>query len=136
MGEWLNTMSIWLEANPQWLGLSIFIIAFLECLAVAGILIPGTVALFTLAVLAGSGALTLWESMVLAYFGGLLGDAVSYALGRRFHQGIRGLPVLRDNPQWLGSAENYFQRYGVISLLVGRYIGPCLLYTSPSPRDS
>ena len=124
MGEWLNTMSIWLEANPQWLGLSIFIIAFLECLAVAGILIPGTVALFTLAVLAGSGALTLWESMVLAYFGGLLGDAVSYALGRRFHQGIRGLPVLRDNPQWLGSAENYFQRYGVISLLVGRYIGP------------
>ncbi len=56
--------------------------------------------------------------------GGLLGDAISYALGRRFHQGIRRLPVLREHPEWLIGAENYFQRYGVISLLVGRYIGP------------
>ncbi|MCP6711616.1 hypothetical protein NL489_30145, partial [Klebsiella pneumoniae] len=78
------------------LGLTIFLVACLECLAVAGILIPGTVVLFTLAVLAGSGALTLWETILLAYAGGLLGDTISYALGRRFHQGIRGLPVLRN----------------------------------------
>lgn len=124
MSEWFHTMSLWLEANPQWLGLSIFIVACLECLAIAGILIPGTVLLFTLAVLAGSGSLTLWETLLLAYFGGLLGDAISYGLGRRFHQNIRGLPFLRDHPEWLSSAETYFQRYGVASLLVGRYIGP------------
>ena len=124
MSHWFDTMTLWLEANPQWLALSIFAIACLECLAVAGILIPGTVVLFTLAVLAGSGALPLWQTLLLAYAGGLLGDAISYGLGRRFHQGIRGLPVLRDHPEWLGSAEKYFQRYGVVSLLVGRYIGP------------
>ncbi|UUY10046.1 bifunctional DedA family/phosphatase PAP2 family protein [Pseudomonas sp. J452] len=124
MSQWFDTMTLWLETNPEWLGLTIFLIACLECLAVAGILIPGTVVLFTLAVLAGSGALTLWETVLLAYAGGLLGDAISYGLGRRFHQGIRRLPVLRDHPEWLGSAENYFQRYGVVSLLVGRYIGP------------
>ncbi len=124
MSHWFDTMTVWLEANPQWLALSIFAIACLECLAVAGILIPGTVVLFTLAVLAGSGTLPLWQTLLLAYAGGLLGDAISYGLGRRFHQGIRGLPVLRDHPEWLGSAEKYFQRYGVVSLLVGRYIGP------------
>lgn len=124
MSQWFETMTLWLETNPEWLGLTIFLVACLECLAVAGILIPGTVVLFTLAVLAGSGALTLWETILLAYAGGLLGDTISYALGRRFHQGIRGLPVLRNHPEWLSSAETYFQRYGVVSLLVGRYIGP------------
>ncbi|MBD9427433.1 bifunctional DedA family/phosphatase PAP2 family protein [Pseudomonas sp. PDM15] len=124
MSEWFATLSHWLEANPEWLGLTIFLAACLECLAVAGILIPGTVLLFTLSVLAGSGALGLSETLLLAYAGGLLGDAISYGLGRRFHQGIRGLPVLRDHPEWLNGAEHYFQRYGVASLLVGRYIGP------------
>ena len=32
--------------------------------------------------------------------------------------------MLRDHPEWLAGAETYFQRYGVVSLLVGRYIGP------------
>ena len=68
--------------------------------------------------------LSLGETLLLAYTGGLLGDAISYGIGRRFHQGIRRLPVLRDHPEWLAGAETYFQRYGVVSLLVGRYIGP------------
>ena len=45
MSEWYATLSHWLEANPEWLGLAIFLAACLECLAVAGILIPGTVLL-------------------------------------------------------------------------------------------
>lgn len=124
MMQWFDSMTAWLQSSPQWLALAIFIVACLECLAIAGILIPGTVLLFSLAVLAGNGALELWQTLLLAYTGGLLGDAISYVIGRRFHQGIRRLPVLRNHPEWLTSAENYFQRYGVISLLVGRYIGP------------
>ena len=45
-------------------------------------------------------------------------------LGRRYHRGIRSLRGLRDHPEWLLRAEHYFQRYGVASLLVGRFIGP------------
>ncbi|MHA6495215.1 bifunctional DedA family/phosphatase PAP2 family protein [Pseudomonas borbori] len=124
MSEWIASLTTWLTANPQWLGISIFVIACIECLAIAGIIVPGTVLLFAVAVLAGSGALTLWETLALAYFGGLLGDALSYTLGRYFHQDIRRLPGLRHHPEWLAGAESYFQRYGVASLLVGRYIGP------------
>lgn len=124
MSQWLDSLTSWLAANPQWLGLAIFLIACVECLAIAGIIVPGTILLFAVAVLAGNGALTLWETLALAYFGGLLGDALSYAVGRYFHQDIRRLPGLRHHPQWLLGAEAYFQRYGVASLLVGRYIGP------------
>lgn len=124
MSEWLDAVTTWLGAHPQWLGLAIFIIACVECLAIAGIIVPGTVLLFAVAAMAGSGALGLWETLLLGYFGGLLGDAISYGLGRRFHQNIRRLPGLRHHPEWLAGAESYFNRYGVASLLVGRYIGP------------
>lgn len=124
MGAWLDSINLWLGSHPQWLGLAIFVIACVECLAIAGILVPGTVLMFAVAVLAGSGVLSLWETLLLGYLGGLLGDLVSYGLGRRFHRNIRRLPGLRQHPEWLISAELYFERYGSVSLLLGRFIGP------------
>ncbi|SFP29431.1 undecaprenyl-diphosphatase [Geopseudomonas sagittaria] len=124
MSQWLDTLTTWLGAQPEWLGLAIFLIACIECLTIVGIVVPGTVVLFAVAALAGSGVLTLWQTLLIGYAGGLLGDALSYALGRRFHQDIRRLPLLRRHPEWLAQAEFYFQRYGVASLLLGRFIGP------------
>lgn len=124
MGQWLDSLTGWLSANPQWLGVAIFLVACIECLAIAGVIVPGTVLLFAVAVLAGSGAMSLSETLLLGFAGGLLGDALSYTLGRRFHQNIRQLPLLRDHPEWIGGAETYFHRYGIASLLVGRFIGP------------
>lgn len=124
MPEWLIALSAWLADNPQWLGLSLFIVACLECLAVVGLLMPGTVMIFAIAVLAGSGVLSLGETLLLGYAGGLLGDLLSYGLGRRYHQNIRRMRGLRNHPEWLMRAEIYFERYGIASLLVGRFIGP------------
>jgi undecaprenyl-diphosphatase len=124
MGPWLDSVTGWLTVNPQWLAAAVFIVAFVECLAIAGLIVPGTVLLFAVAVLAGSGALSLSETLLLGFLGGLLGDAVSYFLGRHFHQNIRRLPGLRHHPEWITGAESYFQRYGIASLLVGRFIGP------------
>ncbi|WP_263146653.1 bifunctional DedA family/phosphatase PAP2 family protein [Pseudomonas sp. RIT-PI-AD] len=124
MTHWFDSITAWLGGHPQWLGVAILLIACTECLAIAGLVVPGTVLLFAVSVLAGGGAMGLWETLLLAYFGGLSGDLLSYAVGRRFHQNIRRLPLLRDHPEWLGGAEAYFRRYGVASLLVGRFIGP------------
>lgn len=124
MGPWLDSVTAWLTTNPQWLAAAVFIVACVECLAIAGLIVPGTVLLFAIAVLAGNGALSLGETLLLGLFGGLLGDVVSYLLGRHFHQSIRRLPGLRHHPEWINGAEAYFQRYGIASLLVGRFIGP------------
>lgn len=124
MPEWLTALTSWLAENPQWLGLSLFLVACLECLAVIGLLMPGTVLVFAIAVLAGTGVLSLGETLLLGYAGGLLGDLLSYGLGRRYHQNIRSLRGLRNHPEWLTRAELYVERYGIASLLVGRFIGP------------
>ena len=124
MGPWLDSVTAWLSTNPQWLAAAVFIVAFVECLAIAGLIVPGTVLLFAIAVLAGNGALSLGETLLLGFTAGVLGDVISYLLGRRFHQSIRRLPGLRQHPEWINGAEAYFQRYGIASLLVGRFIGP------------
>ncbi|UMZ11365.1 bifunctional DedA family/phosphatase PAP2 family protein [Pseudomonas sp. MPFS] len=124
MGPWLDSVTAWLSGNPQWLAAAVFIVAFVECLAIAGLIVPGTVLLFAIAVLAGNGALSLGETLLLGFAAGILGDVTSYLLGRRFHQRIRRLPGLRQHPEWITGAEAYFQRYGIASLLVGRFIGP------------
>ncbi|MFW9080618.1 bifunctional DedA family/phosphatase PAP2 family protein [Pseudomonas sp. P2757] len=124
MGPWLDSVTGWLAANPQWLAAAVFVVALVECLAIAGLIVPGTVLLFAVAVLAGSGALSLSETLVLGFLGGILGDLISYFVGRHFHQNIRRLPGLRHHPEWMAGAESYFQRYGIASLLVGRFIGP------------
>ncbi|WP_434709391.1 bifunctional DedA family/phosphatase PAP2 family protein [Pseudomonas sp. R1-1] len=124
MGPWLDSVTGWLAANPQWLAAAVFLVALVECLAIAGLIVPGTVLLFAVAVLAGSGALSLSETLLLGFLGGILGDLISYFLGRHFHQNIRRLPGLRSHPEWMAGAESYFHRYGIASLLVGRFIGP------------
>lgn len=124
MGSWLDGLTGWLTVHPQWLSLAIFAIACIECLAIAGLIVPGTVVLFAIAVLAGNGALSLGETLLLGYAGGLLGDALSYAIGRRYHQSIRRIPLLVNHPQWMERAEQFFHRYGVEGLLIGRFIGP------------
>ncbi|KPW17182.1 PAP2 superfamily protein/DedA family protein [Pseudomonas cannabina pv. alisalensis] len=124
MGDLLSGMTGWLTANPSWVAVAIFVVAFTECVAIVGIVVPGTVIMFAIAALAGSGILPLSEVLLLGFLGGLLGDAVSYFIGRRFHQNIRQLPGLRTHPEWMAGAETYFHRYGIASLLVGRFIGP------------
>jgi len=124
MGELLNGMTGWLTANPSWVAVAIFVVAFIECVAIVGIVVPGTVIMFAIAALAGSGILPLSEVLLLGFLGGLVGDAVSYFIGRRFHQRIRQLPGLRTHPEWMTGAESYFHKYGIASLLVGRFIGP------------
>ncbi|NNG64412.1 phosphoesterase, partial [Pseudomonas fragi] len=81
MGPWLDSMTGWLTANPQWLGLAVFLVTFFECLAIIGFIIPGTILLFAIAVLAGNGAMSLGETLLLGLLGGLTGDVVSYVLG-------------------------------------------------------
>ena len=69
MGQWLDSITGWLTLNPQWLAAAVFIVACVECLAIAGLIVPGTVLLFAIAALAGSGALSLSETLLLGFLG-------------------------------------------------------------------
>ncbi|HHX35801.1 MAG TPA: phosphatase PAP2 family protein [Gammaproteobacteria bacterium] len=124
MNDLLNTILEWSSCSPYWLGSAIFITALLECLALVGLVLPGVLLMFGLAVIAGNSNLGLPSVLLLGWLGGFTGDLLSYALGYRLQNKVPRLPILRTHPQWLVSAEIHFERYGILSLLVGRFIGP------------
>lgn len=114
----------WLGSHTRWLGLAIFLIALAESLAIAGLLIPGVLLLFAAAALAGGGNLSMLTTMSWAFAGAVCGDLLSFALGRWFHQDIRRMRLFARHPHWLDRGESFFRRYGIYSIVLGRFIGP------------
>ncbi|MBL4610026.1 MAG: DedA family protein [Pseudomonas sp.] len=114
----------WLGDHRQWLGLAIFLIALLESLAIAGLVIPGVVLLLAVTAMAGGGGMSFAAALAWAFCGAVLGDLLSFALGRTLHQDIRRIGLFRRHPQWIARGEAFFRRYGLLGIFIGRFVGP------------
>ncbi len=114
--DWMNITINALKAEPQWLMALIFLVAFVEAFAVVGMVVPGIVILFGLSLAIGlDPGLFVW-AWAAASLGAFLGDASSFALGRRWQPARHGDLVAR--------AQALFQRHGGKSIFIGRFIGP------------
>jgi len=122
--EWLPALTHWLATNPGWLSAALFFTAFLESLAIAGILIPGVAILFAVAVLAGQIALPVTEVLLWAAAGAIAGDSISFALGRLFQGRLDRLWPLNRFPRFIDKGEAFFYRHGGKSVVIGRFVGP------------
>lgn len=122
--EWLQALTAWLGANPGWLSVAIFATAFLESLAIAGILIPGVAIIFAVAALAGQVAIPILEVLVWAGAGAVAGDSISFALGRLFQGRLEKLWPLNHFPGFIAKGEVFFHLHGGKSVVIGRFVGP------------
>ncbi|MFO7875959.1 MAG: VTT domain-containing protein [Desulfovermiculus sp.] len=104
--------------------IGITLIAALECLALVGLFLPGTMLIFFFGTLAGSGILPAGAVLGCTFAGAFLGDACSYWLGRRFHLQIKGLPFFRNQTSLFRRGEDFFHRHGGKGLILGRFVGP------------
>jgi membrane protein DedA with SNARE-associated domain len=119
-----GSMLDWLGGHQQWLGLAILLIAMLESLALAGLVVPGVVLLLAVTAMAGGGGMSFAAALAWAFSGAVIGDMLSFALGRFFHQDIRRIGLFQRHPRWIGRAEDFFRRYGLLSIFIGRFVGP------------
>ena len=56
--------------------------------------------------------------------GASIGDAVSYWIGRYFKDRVPGMWPFRGNPEQLERGYRFFERWGVLSVFIGRFFGP------------
>ncbi len=117
-------LTAWLASHEQWILVGIAATAFLESLAIVGVVVPGVAILFAMAAAAGSADFALFPVLIAAFIGAVLGDGISFFLGRHYHHWIKKLPPFSRNPQWIDKGERFFQRYGLISVVIGRFVGP------------
>lgn len=124
MTDIVNPLFQWLNANPELAGLATFGISAAESVAVIGTIVPGTVTMTAIGTLAGAGVIPLWSTIIWAILGAIVGDGISYWLGYYFKDRIRNMWPFNDNPAVLQQGEKFVHKYGVMSVFIGRFIGP------------
>jgi len=113
-----------LQNHQEWVAFAIFLISFVESLAIAGVIVPGVTLLFMASMVAGGGALSLEASLFWAFLGAIAGDGLSFAIGRRFNTSIVAVWPISRYPRLLDSGKQFFERHGGKSILIGRFVGP------------
>jgi undecaprenyl-diphosphatase len=108
-----------------WGYLVIFLGATLESAAFLGFLIPGETLVVVAGMLASLGILDVFDLIVVVAAGAILGDNVSYHLGRRLghpwlvqYGGRVGLDHAR-----LARVDEFYDRHGGAAVVFGRFIG-------------
>ena len=124
MQEFLTATIGWLQEHPHWAGIVVFAINVSESLVVIGLFVPGTVVMFGIGALVSLGAMGLGSTLAWAIAGALVGDGVSYVIGRRYREKLRIMWPFRRHPEWLSRAEGFFEKHGAKSVIFGRFAGP------------
>ena len=114
----------WIARHPELAGLFVFLVAAGESLALVGIVVPGVVFMLGIGALVGLNAIDLWQALFWAAAGAVVGDWLSYWLGRHFDQQLRHVWPLSRYPKLIPQGEKFFERHGGASIFFGRFVGP------------
>jgi undecaprenyl-diphosphatase len=122
--EWFTELLTWIEHNPSYAGMVVFTMSLAESLAIIGVLIPGVVILFGAGTLIGTGILDFWTMCLWAIAGAVIGDSLSFWLGHHFEYLTQRWRWFRLHPDHLKKGIAFFEKYGDLSVALGRFFGP------------
>ncbi len=113
-----------IQQHAEWAWVIVFMIAFLESMAIIGLFIPGWVLLVGVGTMIGAGVLEFPPIVVSAYLGAVIGEYLSYFLGYYYHEKIARWPIVAKRQQLLEQSKALFEKYGAYGVFFGRFIGP------------
>lgn len=99
----------------------IALLVFSEAALFVGFVLPGETAVFLGGVLAASGVLSLPVLLLITVTAAILGDAVGYAVGRRFGPRILRAKLLRRHTASLEAARERLRERGGWAVFFGRF---------------
>lgn len=113
-----------IAAHSGWAGAVMFVTSFGESFAFISLLFPGTSLLIAAGALVAAGTLPYSPVLAGAIVGAVLGDSVSFWIGRRFGGGIVRVWPFTRNPGLLRNGIRFFAKHGGKSVFIGRFFGP------------
>jgi membrane protein DedA with SNARE-associated domain/membrane-associated phospholipid phosphatase len=111
-------------ANPEWAGVFIFLMATFETIVAIGYIIPGTWLMLSFGVFVGTGVLRFDVVFVALTLGGIIGDSVSYWLGRLYGRRVFDWRFFQRHQALVGKSERFFERHGGKAVFLARILGP------------
>jgi len=120
MHAWLSGIS----AHPHGALAIVFLVACAESLAVFGTFVPAGVVMFAAGALIGAGVLNGWATLAVGALGAVVGDGISYELGRRYHREVRMWWATKGHEAAFERGEDFVRRHGSKSIVLARFFAP------------
>lgn len=114
----------WVAAHPGPALLLLFFVAALDAIFIIGAFVPAGILLFGIGALIGLDRLNLWPSVCIAAAGAVIGDALSFWLGRHFGDRLFEHRWLARYPEALARSRRFFERHGGKGVMAARFLGP------------
>lgn len=124
MEELITRATEIITEHRAWAGPIVGILAFGESLALVGLFIPATALMIAVGGLLGAGTVDPLPVIACAAIGAILGDWISYRIGRRIGPSIYRRWPLNRHRSMVARARLFFRRYGFVSIFLGRFLGP------------
>lgn len=124
MESMLPQLTETIAQNSLWAGLALFVLTLLEALLLVGLLIPIVAVMVMAGALVAQGVLHPVEAILWCSAGAIIGDGLSYLLGRGL--GARRLAngLLAGHRRLLARAKLVSRRHGIIAIALARFMGP------------
>ena len=124
MEQLVNDLTQYIHANQEWAGIILGLMTMGESLLVIGIAIPATAIMLVVGGLIGSGAVDPLPVIGWGIVGAIIGDAISYYIGRWLGPQIIHRWPLNRQKRAVARARLFFYKYGMMSIFGGRFLGP------------
>ncbi|QMT60416.1 bifunctional DedA family/phosphatase PAP2 family protein [Legionella sp. PC997] len=122
--DYVQPLTVWLQQNPHWSLFITFLISLTESLAIIGSIVPGSVTMTAIGILAGSGIMRIDLTLLAAILGAVVGDSLSYILGYYYSDRLTEIWPFSKYPKWIQWGKDFFETHGGKSVLIGRFVGP------------
>ncbi len=122
--DYIEPFTAWLQVNPTFALFITFLISFTESLAIIGSIIPGSLTMTAIGILAGSGVMRIDFTLISAILGAIAGDGASYGLGYIYRDRLAQMWPFKKYPSLMFYGKDFFLKHGGKSVVTGRFIGP------------
>ena len=111
----------WIISNPEYAGIAMLLIGFLESFFISGAVWPSVI-LLLFAVGLSEADIKLAYICIGAGIGSWVGDTLSFYSGLFFGPKLKNLEFLKKREAIFIRGENFFNKYGWSGILIGRLI--------------
>lgn len=101
----------------------VFVMGFAEGIPGLSLLVPSSALFVAIGTVHGAAGGAFWHLWLAASAGAVIGDCVTYSIGRYFKSEAATLPLLARHPGWMERGHALFESWGVLAVVGGKFLG-------------